>query len=51
VVDTRRSGYPALVTKGRLLLEGFAFDFVTAGKDADTSMLSVAAVGQELGVL
>jgi hypothetical protein len=40
-----------LVTKGRLLLEDFAFDFVTTGKDAEEYMLTTAAVGQDLGVL
>jgi hypothetical protein len=39
-----------LVTKGRLLLEDFAFDFVTTGDDADEYMLSAAAVGHDLGV-
>jgi hypothetical protein len=40
-----------LLTKGQLLLEDFAFDFVTTGKDAEEYMLSVAAVGEELGVV
>jgi hypothetical protein len=40
-----------LVTKGQLLLDDFAFDFVTTAKDAETYMLTVAAVGQDLGVL
>jgi hypothetical protein len=40
-----------LVTKGQLLLQDFAFDFVTAGKDAEAYMLTVEEVGQELGVL
>jgi hypothetical protein len=40
-----------LVTKGQLLLEDFAFDFVTTGKDAEAYMLTVAGVGQEIGIL
>jgi hypothetical protein len=40
-----------LVAKGQLLLKDFAFDFVTTGRDAEEYMLTVAAVGQELGVL
>jgi hypothetical protein len=40
-----------LLTKGQLLLQDFAFDFVTTGNDAEAYMLTVAAVGQDLGVL
>jgi hypothetical protein len=40
-----------LVTKGRLLLEDFAFDFVATGKNAEEYLLTTAAVGQDLGVL
>jgi hypothetical protein len=40
-----------LITKGQLLLDDFAFDFVTTGTDAEKYMLTVAAVSQDLGVL
>jgi hypothetical protein len=40
-----------LVTKGRLLLEDFAYDFATTAKSADEYMLNYAAVGQELGIV
>jgi len=40
-----------LVAKGQLLLEDFAFDFVITGEDAEAYMLTMAAVGQDLGVL
>jgi hypothetical protein len=40
-----------LLTKGQLLLQDFAFDFVTTGNDAGEYMLTVAAAGEDLGVL
>jgi hypothetical protein len=40
-----------LVTKGQFLLQDFAFDFATTGKDAEESMLTLAAVGEELGLI
>jgi hypothetical protein len=40
-----------LVTKGQILLQDFAFDFVTTGKDAEEYMLTLAAVGEDIGVL
>jgi hypothetical protein len=40
-----------LVAKGQLLLEDFAFDFVTTGTDAEEYMLTLSAVGRELDIL